>query len=150
MLGIVRHAGRIAMAPLLVDLEAVDHVPALELAAGRIDASLLHHFARGGDVQGLIGAIERTGDRLPESRTRRALEQQHLERCGVDHDKHRDRQLVAHRSRCRLASASVRPGSRNTAKNGLPRAAQKVALDASTSMSTPRSSPGSKPSKTST
>src|SRR5712671_663020 len=46
MLGVVEGPGREAMAPLGVDLEGIDHVPAHQPSPGRIDSGLLHHFPR--------------------------------------------------------------------------------------------------------
>ena len=86
----------------------------------------LGHVAARCSRERLIEFVQRAGHGLPVAWPAGALEQQHVERGGVDHDQHRDRQLCAHADpgRDSPGSASACPGSMNTAKNGRPRPAQ--------------------------
>ena len=120
MLGVVRHAGGEAVAPLRIDLEGIGHVPAPQAAVGRLDAGLLAQFARRRVFERLVEPVERPGDRLPEARPLCALEQQHLHLGGMHDHQHRERKLQD----ClkSAGSGSACPGSTKMAKNGLPRA----------------------------
>src|SRR5205085_5936260 len=83
VLGIVGHARRVAVPPHRIDFVDVLQVPSLEAVPVGVDARLLGHLADRGIAQALAGILA-AGDRLPEARAVGALEQQHLERGGVD------------------------------------------------------------------
>src|SRR5882672_9248312 len=155
MLGVVRHPGREAVAPLLVDLEGVRRTKRFEPPLSGVDAGLLQHFPRCSGLGRLVQTVERAGDRLPVVAPPGALEKEDLKSRRVHHHEHGVRQLRRHFadfSLYRMGSASAPSASMNTAKNERPRPPQNSALEASTSRSTPRSSraTAAKPSMRST
>ena len=83
MLGIVRDAGRVAVAPDRVDLVDVRHLPIGELVVRRIDPRLLADFANGGLDEALARFLA-SGDALPEARMIRSLDEEHVEFRRVD------------------------------------------------------------------
>src|SRR5256885_16715577 len=137
MPGVGGHTRAEAMTPLRVDLEGIRELPAPQAAARRVDPGLFPQFARRGGIDASVAAFQRSGHRLPESGTRRALDQQHLEIGGMHHHQHRFRQLEAHGPRNNSGRESLRAGSMNTAKNGLPRPARNSALEAKTAIRMP-------------
>src|SRR5690349_11108367 len=100
MLGVVGHARCIAVPPYRIDFVDVLQVPCLERAGRRIDARFLGHFPASRLLEGLPFVLA-AGDRLPEARVVRALEQQHPELRGVDHHEGGDRDLVGAQTRAR-------------------------------------------------
>src|ERR1700694_1426982 len=140
MLRVVNHAGTEAMAPLLVDFEAIRDLPAQQPAVRHVDPGLFAHFARCGGFDDFVAVVERPGHRLPEAGARRTLEEQYFEIGGMHDYQHRQRQLEAHDPRKSAGRESLRSGSMNTAKNGFPRPAQNSALEASTSIRMPSGS----------
>src|SRR6185369_9893574 len=105
VLGVVRDARRITVAPYRIDFEHVLQVPVGEVETRGLDASLLADLADRGVAQPLALVLA-AGHRLPEAGMVGALEQQDLERGRVDHDERRDRDLyrapVPHVRFCRL------------------------------------------------
>ena len=75
---VVRDAGRVAVAPLEVNLEPVLLLPVDERVARRIEPRLFSELARSRLLERLAIVLA-AGDRLPETGPVRALEQQDLE-----------------------------------------------------------------------
>src|SRR6185436_14598069 len=92
VLGIVRDARRVTVAPYGIDFVHVLQVPVLERVAGGVDAGFLEDLPDRRVAQGLALVLA-AGDRLPEAGMIGALQQQHLERGRVDHHQRRDRNL---------------------------------------------------------
>jgi hypothetical protein len=94
MLGVVRGARGISVAPLREYLVVVRHVPVDKAAiGGGVDAGLLAKFARRGLGEGLTGLLA-PGDRLPMGGKIGALEKQDAQVRRVDQDQSRNRCLV--------------------------------------------------------
>ena len=86
VLVVVGRAGCKSMPPLRIDLESPHQVPAHEPLRPHVDPGFLHDFAPGGVFEGLFRVIDRAGDGLPVSGTRRTLDQQDLKSRRVAFD----------------------------------------------------------------
>ena len=86
---------REAVAPLRVDLEGVGDTPAAQPSFIGLDTGLLAQFACRGGLERLVRLVERAGDRLPEPRTLRTLEEQHIHLRRMHHDEDGERKLQA-------------------------------------------------------
>lgn len=96
VLGVVDHAGLVAVAPARIDLVDVLQAPVQQgvTRRSRIDTGLLRDLAQGGGFEGLPEIVLGARDRLPVVLGVSALDQQHLECRGVDHHQHGLRNLV--------------------------------------------------------
>src|SRR5579862_2758891 len=106
MLGIPRDARRIAMPPFRIDFVDVLKFPVFEHMTARVDPGFLGDFTDRRVAQ-RFSLVLASRDRLPESRVVGALEQQHLELPGMDHDERRDRDLGGHATRMREETSPV-------------------------------------------
>ena len=95
---IVGDAGRVAVAPGCVDLVDVRQMPVDEgdLVAVGDDARFFEQFAGRRFHQRFVGAVEGTGDGLPEAGTVGAFDQEHVQVGGVDDDQDGFGDFVGH------------------------------------------------------
>src|SRR5258706_5023453 len=125
VLGVMRHARRVTMAPYRIDFEDVLQVPVFEREASRGEARFLADFANRRLAQ-RFALVLAAGDRLPETGVISAFDQQHIERRRVDHDKRGDRDLGrAHAERMR-ATISPSPSKKACGMSRVPCAATAV------------------------
>jgi hypothetical protein len=94
VLGVAGHARRIAITPDRVDVVDIGQLPVAQRrgryrTAANLDAGLLEHLTPAGLDQRFVGLVLRTRHALPVARFVGALDQQHVERRGVNH--HQDR-----------------------------------------------------------
>ena len=107
MLGVVRHARRIAMPPDRINFVNIGDGPVAQLRGRGRNAGFLHHLAQRRLQQRLVRRIFGAGDALPETGVVGALDQQHLQLRRVDHDQHRLGDFEGFQNiPCRLLAAS--------------------------------------------
>ena len=94
MLGVVRDSRGVAITPAFENFVTVLNAPVAERVAGGVDAGFLGHFTRRRCSKRLVFAIEAAGHRLPEPGRCGALDEQHLQVCGMDHHQYGTRDLI--------------------------------------------------------